>query len=118
MDFLRNILLVINDETKRASLLNEIPDWSYCDSLENFRGFDFCLVNKKENIVVSFRKMNVCAYMSANVLPYNTNGIDSSEPQEKDIHDDILFKLSMSIKKKFVDWEVLCGIIPCENDAI
>ena len=118
MNYFRNLLLVINDEGEKESILNTIPHWNYCNNMDNFREFDFCLLNKEENIVVSFRKINDYTYMSVNVLPLETNEINIGEPQEKDIHDDILFKLCMSIKKKFVNWEVLCGIIPCESDEI
>ncbi len=118
MKFFRNVLLVINDKDGWKNLLNTITDWVYYDDLKNCESYEFCLVNQKENIVVSFKKVNECTYRSVNVLPYITNEINISEPQEKDIHNDILFKLCISIKKKFVNHEILCGIIPCEGDGI
>lgn len=118
MDYFRNVLLVINDKNEGKDLLNTITDWVYCDNLKNYESFEFCLVNQKENIVISFVKVNEYAYRSVNVLPYFTDEITISEPQEEDIHNDILFKLCMNIKKKFVNYEILCGIIPCEGDEI
>lgn len=122
MEFLRYVLLVLEDEERKYELLNGIPNWEYCDKLESDlrgAGFSFKLINKTENIQISFKKIKDCVYTSVNVLPYNTDNVtELSEPQEEDIHNDILFKLCMDIKKKFVNLEVRCGIIPCENDKI
>lgn len=122
MEFYRYILLVIENEERKYELLNEIPNWEYCDKLESdlrCAGYSFILINKVENVQVYFKKIKDCVYTSMNVLPYNTNGLSEVyEPQEKDIHNDILFKLCMGVKRKFVNLEVRCGIIPCENDEI
>lgn len=120
MGYYRNILLVLESEDRRSELLNEIPKWEYCDKLDNClraAGYSFTLTNKTENTQISFKKIKDGVYISINVLPYNTDGLtEICEPQEKDIHNDILFKLCMEIKKKFVNLEIRCGIIPCESD--
>lgn len=120
MEFFRYVLLVLEDEKRKYELLSGIPNWEYCDKLESdlcWAGYSFTLTNKVENIQVYFKKIKDCVYVSMNVIPYNTNGLTKiCEPQEKDIRNDILFKLCVSIKKKFVNLEVRCGIIPCEND--
>lgn len=120
MEYYRNILLVLESEDRRCELLNGIPKWEYCDKLDNGlceAGYSFTLTNKTENIQISFKKIKDCVYTSINVLPYNTNGLtEIREPQEKNIHYDILFKLCMEIKKKFVNLEIRCGIIPCLSD--
>jgi len=120
MEYYRYILLVLESEDKKSELLNEIPKWEYCDKLDNSlraAGFSFTLTNKTENIQISFKKIKDSVYTSINVLPFDTNGLAQiCEPQEEDMHNDILFKLCMSIKKKFSNLEVRCGIIPCEND--
>ncbi len=118
MKYLRNVLLVINDKNDMKQLLNKIPNWEYRDDIDAASHLEFCLVNNKENIVISFKKVANCVYRSLNVLPYHTNNTVIKEPQDKDMHNDILFKLCMSIKKKFVNYEILCGIIPCEFDEI
>lgn len=120
MEYYRYVLLVLESEDRKYELLNEIPKWEYCDELDNglrAAGYSFVLINEKENMQISFKKINDGVYTSINVLPYNTDGTtEICEPQEKDIHNDILFKLCMEIKKKFVNLEMRCGIIPCEND--
>lgn len=120
MDFYRYVLLIVESEDKKRELLDGIPEWEYSEELESdlrSLGFSFVLINKKENIIIYFKKLKNCVYTSMNVLPYNVSGLTAiSEPQEKDIHNDILFKLCMVIKKKFINLEVRCGIIPSEND--
>lgn len=122
MDLYRYILLVLENEERKCELLNEIPNWEYFDKFEGelrWAGYSFMLTNKVENIQVYFKKIKDCVYTSMNVLPYNTSELtEICEPQEMDIHNDILFKLCMEINKKFVNLEVRCGIIPCKNDEI
>ena len=66
------------------------------------RGSCFTLVNKKENLYVVFKKLNSCVYESQTISQYQVDGkTDVKEPQEKDIHKDILFKLCMDIKEKY-----------------
>lgn len=119
MDFLRNVLIFVNDEVKKDILLNNIPGWKYVVDYERAEGWDFTLINEKENLFVVFKKLKDCIYESGSISSYKVNGkTDVREPQEKDMHNDILFKLCMSIKKKYVNLEVRCGIIPCESDEI
>lgn len=122
MKFYRYILLVLENEERKRELLNEIPEWEYCDELDNTlraSGYSFVLTNKAENIQILFKKVKDCVYASINVLPYYTDELtEILEPQEKDIRKDILFKLCIAIKKKYVNLEIRCGIIPCENDEI
>lgn len=122
MDFLRYVLLILENEDKKGELLNELSGWEYSEELKRGLracGFSFALINKEENMIIYFKKIKDCVYTSMNVLPYNTDDlIEICEPQEKDIHNDILFKFCMEIKKKFENLEVRCGIIPCENDEI
>jgi len=122
MNFYRNVILVLENEERKCELLKKIPNWEYCDNLEptiRESDYSFKLVNKSEDISIYFRKVKDCIYRSVNVLPYKTGGLNKiCEPQEKDIHNDILFKLCMNVKRKYVNFEVLCGIIPCEGDEI
>lgn len=122
MEFLRYVLLVLKNEEKKNDLLNKIPNWEYFDKLDNglrYAGYSFILINKAENMQIAFKKIKDCVYTSMNVFPYDVdNANEFIEPQEEDIHNDILFKLCMDIKKKFVNLEVRCGIIPCESDEI
>lgn len=122
MNFYRYVLIVLEKEERKCEFLNEIPNWEYSDELEPIvrtSGYSFVLINQIENIQIFFKKIQDCVYTSINVLPYEINKQDEiGEPQSKNIHDDILFKLCMSIKKKYVNNEVRCGIIPCESDEI
>ena len=112
----RNVILVLTSGDR--SLLNKIPNWVYCENEQGFRPPNFCLVNRKENIKISFKQISDNTYRSLNVLPNNTMDTTIKEPQESDIHNDILFKLCLGVRKKFVDHEMFCGIIPCESDEI
>lgn len=120
MEFYRYILLVLENEERKFDLLNGIPNWEYCDTLDSDlleAGYSFTLISKEENIEILFKKIKDCVYTSINVLPYSTDNVNEiSEPHEEDIHNDVLFKLCLSIIKKYVNFEVRCGIIPCEND--
>lgn len=120
MEYYRYVLLVLESEDKKDKLLNEIPGWEYCDKLENSLkacGYSFKLINRTENIQVYFKKIKDGVYTSINVLPYDTGQVDEiAEPQEKNICNDILFQLCRGIRDKFANWEIRCGIIPCEND--
>lgn len=119
MEYFRYVLLVIESEDRKFELLSNIPKWEYCDKLGTLHASGYCfkLINKTENIQIFFKKINDCLYTSMNVNPYDTKGLtEICEPQEQDIHNDILFKLCMEIKKKYVNLEVRCGIIPCESD--
>lgn len=122
MGYYRYVLLVLESEDRKYELLNEIPKWEYCDELDNdlhAAGYSFVLINAKENIQISFRKIKDCVYTSVNVLPYNIdNQSELVEPQEEDIHNDILFRLCININKKFINLKLRCGIIPCESDEI
>lgn len=122
MEYCRYVLLVLKSEEKKSELLNQIPNWRYCDELEWFvqkAEYSFVLINEAENIEIYFRKIHDCVYKSINVLPYNTDGLFKiDEPQEKNMHNDILFKLCIEIKKKFENLEIECGIIPCKSDEI
>lgn len=120
MGFLRNVLIVVNDDNEKYRLLDDIPGWKYISDYERAEGwFDFTLVNKKENLFVVFKKIKDCVYRSGPISQYQVNGrTDVKEPQENDIHKDILFKLCMDIKEKYENGEVWCGIIPCEEDKI
>lgn len=120
MGFYRYILLILEDEERKYELLSEIPNWEYNDKIENdlrAAGFSFTLINKEENIQVYFKKIKDCVYTSMNVLPYNiVNQSEIVEPQAEDIHNDILFKLCISIRRKYVNLELRCGIVPCDSD--
>lgn len=122
MELNRYILLVLDNEEKKCELLNGIPNWEYRDKLESdlrWAEYSFKLINRVEDIQVYFKKIKDCVYTSMNVFPYNTKELtEICEPQETDIHNDILFKLCMGVKKKFVNLEMRCGIIPCVNDEI
>lgn len=119
MGFLRNVLLVVNNDNEKHRLLDDIPGWEYISDYERAEGFDFTLVNKKENLFIVFKKLNSCVYESQTISQYQVDGnTDVKEPQEKDIHKDILFKLCMDIKEKYENDEVLCGIMPCKEDKI
>lgn len=120
MDFFRYVLLILEDEDKKSELINRLSDWKYSDALDpvvRSAGFSFTLINENENKKVFFKKLKDCVYTSINVLPNNIDNLNEiCEPQEEDIHNDILFKLCMDIKKEFVNLEVRCGIIPCTSD--
>lgn len=118
MEFYRYVLLVINTEDAVCDQLSELPGWEYNSNVGNAKNLSFRLINKNENIQITFEKMKNGVYRSLNVLPYKSSSNNPCEPQEKDIHNDILFALCLCVKKKYVNNEVLCGIIPCENDGI
>lgn len=119
MEFFRYVLLVLENEDKKSELINRLSDWKYNDELDPIvrsSGFSFTLINENENKIVSFKKLKDCVYTSINVLPNDVDNLNEMcEPQE-DIHNDILFKLCIDIRKEFVNLEIRCGIIPCVSD--
>ena len=120
MEFLRNVLLVVNSDNEKHSLLDDIPGWEYIPDYERAEGwFDFTLVNKKENLFVVFKKLNSCVYESQTISLIKTDGkTDVKGTRETEIYKDILFKLCLDIKEKYENDEILCGIIPCKEDEI
>ena len=120
MEYLRNVLLVVNNDNEKYKLLDDIPGWEYSPDYKRAEGwFDFTLVNKKENLFVVFKKLNSCVYESQTISQINADGkTDVKGICEKDRHKDILFKLCMDIKEKYENDEVSCGIIPCKEDKI
>lgn len=119
MGFLRNVLIVVNNENETGKLLNDMPGWKFLEDYERAEGWLFTLINEKRNLFIVFEKINDRVYRSGPVSPYQVNGkTDVHEPQEKDIHKDILFELCMDIKEKYKNGEIYCGITPCKEDKI
>ena len=119
MGFFRNVLIVVNNEDETEKLLNDLPDWKFFKDYERAEGWLFTLVNEKRNYFIVFKEIKDCVYKSGTISPYLVNGkTDVREPQEADIHKDILFELCMDIREKYKNDEVYCGIIPCEEDKI